>query len=153
MNINKSDFKIVFNKMMNSNNQNINEYINNLNINGKTGNEELDKIVKNYNPSYILKVMNKINNKVFLGGNNQTEQVKYNNTPSFERTDLKKSEPDYSVTSSEVPNNTSSKIIESEYNSNVKYLRTYSKYLKKKAKLLQYKESELMSRENKLLTK
>lgn len=74
MNISKSDFKIIFHKMINSDNQIVNKYIKNLSLNGKTGDEQIDEIIKNYNSSYILRVINKINNKVLSGGNDQTSQ-------------------------------------------------------------------------------
>jgi hypothetical protein len=60
--------------MISSDNQIVNKYIKNLSLNEKTGDEQIDKIVKNYNSSYILRVMNKINNKVLSGGENQTSQ-------------------------------------------------------------------------------
>jgi hypothetical protein len=75
MNISKSDFKIIFNKMTKTDSRNVNNYIKRLNITGKTGDNNIDKIIQNYNPNYILSVMNKINNKVLLGGNQpQTQQ-------------------------------------------------------------------------------
>ena len=76
MSISKYDFKIIFNKMINSDNQTVNKYINNLSINGNTSDEQIDKIIENYNSDYILRVMNKINNKVHRGGANQNKMVK-----------------------------------------------------------------------------
>lgn len=74
MNISKADFKIIFHKMVNSDNNTVNKYIKNLEINGITGEQNIDKIIKNYNPGYILKVMNKINKKVLTGGEDATSQ-------------------------------------------------------------------------------
>jgi hypothetical protein len=90
MNISKSDFKIIFHKMMNSDNQIVNKYIKNLTSNGKTGDEDIDKIIKNYNSEYILKVINKINKKVLVGGDEPTSQE----APKTEVVTIPASKPD-----------------------------------------------------------
>lgn len=70
MSISKSDFKTIYNKMINSDNTTVKKYINNLNRYGKTGDARIDELVRNYSPSYVTKVMNKINTKILVGGSN-----------------------------------------------------------------------------------
>lgn len=72
MSISKFDFKVIFNKIMNSDNDTVKLYINNLRNNNKTGEYQIDNIVNKYNSNYILRVINKINNKILSGGNNTT---------------------------------------------------------------------------------
>ena len=76
MSISKSDFKIIFNKMINYDNQTINKYINNLSLNGNTSDEQIDKIIENYNSSYILRIIKNINNKIHIGGASPNNMVK-----------------------------------------------------------------------------
>lgn len=69
MSISKIDFKTIYNKMINSDKNTVKKYINNLNRYGKSGDNQLDMLVNNYSSNYVTKVMNKINAKVLVGGN------------------------------------------------------------------------------------
>ncbi len=68
MDINKSDFKTIFNKMVNWNAAENENFIKSISLYGKSGDRQIDNLIDNYSPFYISKVMKKINKKILIGG-------------------------------------------------------------------------------------
>ena len=79
MNISKSEFKIIFNKMMSTSNDNNRKMISEISDKGKTGNNQIDAIINNYSSEYIAKIMTKIINRGLVGGQT-SEDPKDDNT-------------------------------------------------------------------------
>ena len=78
MKITKSDFKIIFNKIINNSNDENNRILHNLSNNSLSGDHQIDQLVGNYSSDYISNIMNKINKNGLIGG--QTSEEPKNNT-------------------------------------------------------------------------
>ncbi len=80
MNISKSEFKIIFNKMMHTSYDENMRMIKKISNEGKTGDEQIDTIINGYSSEYINKIMNKIINRGLIGG--QTSEQPNDQKPS-----------------------------------------------------------------------
>jgi chaperonin cofactor prefoldin len=80
--IGKNDFKIIFNKMINNSESQNNKLIKNISSNNYSGDNEIDQVIKTNSSHQVLKIMNKIMNKVIMaGGDNGTSQVTSSENP------------------------------------------------------------------------
>lgn len=81
MSISKSEFKIIFNKMMKTSFDDNKKIINKISNTGKSGDEQIDSIINNYSSEYISKIMNKITNRGLVGGNTSEANPTNENKP------------------------------------------------------------------------
>ncbi len=82
MSISKSEFKIIFNKMMKTSFDDNKKIINKISNTGKSGDEQIDSIINNYSSEYINKIMNKITNRGLVGGNTSEANSTNQNKPA-----------------------------------------------------------------------
>ncbi len=82
MSISKSEFKIIFNKMMKTSFDDNKKIINKISNTGKSGDEQIDSIINNYSSEYISKIMNKITNRGLVGGNTSEANSTNQNKPA-----------------------------------------------------------------------
>lgn len=143
--------------MINSDPQNINKYIKNLNLNNNTGDVDIDKIINNYNSNYILRVINKINNKILKGGtdalfvqldplNNDTSDVLSKTSDMSTTTKI----PNYIPVG---PNELDEFFVKREKPISAKDLQELIKILEKKSNILKEKEANLKKKEANLKEK
>jgi hypothetical protein len=93
MKITKSDFKIIFNKIINSSHQENINLLQNLSNNLISGDSQIDNLVANYSSEYISKIMNKIlNNPIVSGQTSEEEPVKIKSNKNEQLIPLTESE-------------------------------------------------------------
>jgi len=76
MKITKSDFKIIFNKIINNSNDKNIQILQKLSNNSNSGDYQIDNLVNTYSSEYISKIMNKILKNSQIGGETSEESKK-----------------------------------------------------------------------------
>lgn len=76
MKITKSDFKIIFNKIINNSNDKNMKILQNLSNNSNSGDSQINDLVNTYSSEYISKIMNKILKNNLIGGETSEESKK-----------------------------------------------------------------------------
>jgi len=78
MKISKSDFKIIFNKIINNSKQENLNLLQNISNNSISGDNQIDQLIGNYSSEYISKTINKILNNNIVGGQTSEEETNKN---------------------------------------------------------------------------
>lgn len=109
MKLSKSEFKILLGRMNNSDRNSIKKYIKNISNTGHSGDSTIDRIINSYSPNYIYRIMNKINNRILVGGseteseNNPLAISDTEKTPKMDSITIVDNKAGLSATSSEMP--------------------------------------------------
>ena len=80
MKITKSDFKIIFNKIINNSNDKNMKILQNLSNNSNLGDSQIDNLVNIYSSDYVSKVINKILKNNLIGGETSEEPPRKNSS-------------------------------------------------------------------------
>jgi len=93
MKISKSDFKIIFNKIISNSNDKNMQILQNLSNNYNSGDYQIDNLVNTYSSEYISKIMNKILKNSQIGGETSEESKK--NTSILDLTETSIQTPNF----------------------------------------------------------